>query len=342
MSEPDQPLSPQAPPRHGVTTWRLVTGVVVLPLLAMGLVSAFAVSSRDNLPDPMATHFTLGGTANGAMSVGVFATTVGFMAVLMWALGAVSVIFGRNSSVRFRSERVAMAWCTGVTWFLATTIGLTIGANVDKPSWAVAHLSGAAIIVAIVLGALGALVAWSTAGPPPEFPVRAEPSVHPEPASEPLGLGPGEEPMWHGHLTSAWMALLALVILVSGSVAYFANPVVGVILVISAFVVAPLSSVSTVVDPSGLDVRFGPLGWPRKHIALDTITSVRSTDDIEPLQWGGWGYRVAPGRSAVVLRRGPGLILELADGRSFAVTVDEPEAGAALLEAYRRRGSAGG
>jgi hypothetical protein len=46
---------------------------------------------------------------------------------------------------------------------------------------------------------------------------------------------------------------------------------------------------------------------------------------------------VLPGRSAVVLHSGPAIVLELADGRRFAVTVDDPETPVALLDALRVR-----
>jgi hypothetical protein len=47
-----------------------------------------------------------------------------------------------------------------------------------------------------------------------------------------------------------------------------------------------------------------------------------------------------PGRSALVLRSGPAVVLELADGRRFAVTVDDPQAPVALLDALRVRAGA--
>jgi hypothetical protein len=48
-----------------------------------------------------------------------------------------------------------------------------------------------------------------------------------------------------------------------------------------------------------------------------------------------------PGRSALVLRSGPAVVLTLSDGRRFAVTVDDPQTPAALLDAFRARARAG-
>lgn len=41
------------------------------------------------------------------------------------------------------------------------------------------------------------------------------------------------------------------------------------------------------------------------------------------------------GRAAVVLRRGPAVRLDLGDGRTFLVTVDDPENGAGVLNDLR-------
>ena len=126
---------------------------------------------------------------------------------------------------------------------------------------------------------------------------------------------------------------LTLVSLVAAAfVAVFAW-VPGLILALCAVCTAPLASITVVVDRAGLDVRFGPLGWPRKHIPLAAIAAV-SAEDIDPLRWGGWGYRVMPGRSAVVLRSGPAIVVDLVGGKRFCVTIDDPEPGVGLLRGY--------
>jgi hypothetical protein len=96
-----------------------------------------------------------------------------------------------------------------------------------------------------------------------------------------------------------------------------------------------LSRIRVTVDASGLSIAYGPWGWPRQHIARPTIISAR-VDNIRPLRWGGWGYRgslILFRRAAVVLRAGPGLVLELQGGRRLAITVDDPEGALRLLPA---------
>ena len=90
------------------------------------------------------------------------------------------------------------------------------------------------------------------------------------------------------------------------------------------------------VDARGLTVRSALLGVPLKIIRLGDIVEAHA-DYLEPLRWGGWGYRVTPGRSGVILRAGPGLVVTRRNGKIFAVSVTEPDLPVALLESLRQR-----
>ncbi|GAA1888888.1 hypothetical protein [Streptantibioticus ferralitis] len=80
------------------------------------------------------------------------------------------------------------------------------------------------------------------------------------------------------------------------------------------------------VDRECLEVRCGHIGLPRRRIPLDQVDSAHLVPWISPRHWGGWGYRWRPEMgTAVVVRRGPGLVLDLGDGRRFTVTVDDAE-----------------
>ena len=56
---------------------------------------------------------------------------------------------------------------------------------------------------------------------------------------------------------------------------------------------------------------------------------------VDPMKWGGWGYRWIPWAkaSAAVIRKGPGIELLLKDGRRFAVTVEDAVTGAQTISA---------
>jgi hypothetical protein len=90
-----------------------------------------------------------------------------------------------------------------------------------------------------------------------------------------------------------------------------------------------LSSLEVRVTDTRLVVAFGPFGRPRRTIELRDVRAAEAIT-VEPMEWGGWGYRWVPGAraSAAVIRRGPGIAVRLADGRRFAVTVDDAATGA--------------
>ncbi|HET7901460.1 MAG TPA: hypothetical protein VFL59_09750 [Candidatus Nanopelagicales bacterium] len=107
--------------------------------------------------------------------------------------------------------------------------------------------------------------------------------------------------------------------------------VVGVIVGVTGWL---LSSLEARVDATSFTVRFGPFGWPRRVIRLADVRDAAAIM-VEPREWGGWGYRWIPWAraSAAVIRRGPGIVLTLVDGRRFAVTVNDAAAGAQAASA---------
>jgi hypothetical protein len=95
-----------------------------------------------------------------------------------------------------------------------------------------------------------------------------------------------------------------------------------------------LSSLEVRVTEDTLTVAYGPVGWPRRVIDLAQVEDA-SAVMVEPMEWGGWGYRWNPRAkaSAAVIRKGPGIQLELTDGRRFVVTVNDAVNGAKLTSA---------
>ena len=93
-----------------------------------------------------------------------------------------------------------------------------------------------------------------------------------------------------------------------------------------------LSSLRVDVSDDEVCVRFTPLGLPRRTIGYADIASVEAIM-VDPMRWGGWGYRWIPWAhaSAAVIRKGPGLEILMTDGRRFAVTVDDAVAGAQTI-----------
>ena len=124
------------------------------------------------------------------------------------------------------------------------------------------------------------------------------------------------------------------------------EPWFALVLLAPAIVTTTFSRIRVTADRSGLQVRYGFLGWPGTSVPLRRIATAQAID-VRPAEWGGWGYRgnlTLMKRAAVVLRAGPGIRLDLHDGKVFVVTIDNPDKPARLLnaEAYRLEGREAG
>jgi hypothetical protein len=85
--------------------------------------------------------------------------------------------------------------------------------------------------------------------------------------------------------------------------------------------------VAVKVDKDCLEVRCGHVGLPRRRIPLSSVVGADFAPRVTPRQWGGWGYRWRPDKgTAVIVRRGEGVVLRLGDGHTFTITVDNAEA----------------
>lgn len=135
-------------------------------------------------------------------------------------------------------------------------------------------------------------------------------------------------------VVSAWTSGIApLVMAVVGCVAVGLLVLFGTL----AFV-----HVSVRVDHDTLEVRCGHMGLPRRRIPLSNVVGVDFAPTVTPRHWGGWGYRWRPEKgTAVVVRRGEGVVLTLGDGRTFTFTVDDAEAAVRVIRERLRAATPG-
>ncbi|MER6470773.1 hypothetical protein [Streptomyces collinus] len=86
------------------------------------------------------------------------------------------------------------------------------------------------------------------------------------------------------------------------------------------------------LDRECVEVRCGHIGVPRRRIPLTEVAGADFTPVVTPRQWGGWGYRWRPEKgTAVVVRRGEGVVLSLWDGHTFTITVDNAESAVRVI-----------
>ncbi|MBQ1088814.1 MULTISPECIES: hypothetical protein [Streptomyces] len=96
------------------------------------------------------------------------------------------------------------------------------------------------------------------------------------------------------------------------------------------------------VDKESLEVRCGHIGVPRRRIPLSRVADAEFAPHVTPRHWGGWGYRWRPEKgTAVVVRRGEGVVLRLWDGHTFTITVDDAEAAVRVIRDRLRPGAPG-
>ncbi|GAA1404361.1 hypothetical protein AUR04nite_09120 [Glutamicibacter uratoxydans] len=103
-----------------------------------------------------------------------------------------------------------------------------------------------------------------------------------------------------------------------------------VMILVVAPVVLGIARIRVTIKNGKLRVSSAIFGFPLRTIDASEIASV-SSEEILPMEWGGWGWRFFPGGSAVVMKRSQGLAIELKDKRRFAVTIPNSAQAAAQL-----------
>jgi len=284
---------------------------------------------KGRLPAHLPTHWGGGGPADAVTSAPVFLGWLLGVSTASALIGSIVVLAGRLGEW---GPRATGAFTGGAA---ALVLGMWLGSTV--PSLDVTDpftvRIGAWVLVTLAAPCYGLLqLALLPRGstPPVELSADADRPL----AAASLPARPWSRTVSSRLLLGATALLLVLgVVLFAPSVArdgigapgWTAVVYLAVVLIVAAFCVFRVT-----VDARGLRITSGLLGIPLKRIAPAEIAAIEVTT-LEPMQWGGWGYRVMPGRSAIILRRGPGLVITQHDDRQFAITLDDPEEPASTL-----------
>ena len=98
---------------------------------------------------------------------------------------------------------------------------------------------------------------------------------------------------------------------------------------------AAMAHVGVRITAYSVTVRHGLLPVLGTSLPMRSVRGLSATD-VRPSVWRRWGWTWVPGRGrAVIVRSGSALAIELATGRRFVVSVDEPEEAVAALGRLR-------
>lgn len=300
-----------------------VVGVLVV-LVALPL------AAGDRLPDRLATHWNVTGEPDSSMPL--WAAT--FFPALIWAVMAAVVVLALWRR-RGSTGGAATGW-VGVTLGVGgvTLLGgqaSVVRANLDRTDWREAGSVTGWVVVTLVGAVLvGAGALWAGRRAYVTVPAATGPTME---------IPKGQRFVWFSRVSNPWLHVMAAVTGIV-SVAASVTAVGGLTGAEAALLAGPLAlatvavlgcaSVQARVSEKGFEVTFGPLGWPARRWAADSIASAR-VERRTAAQVGGWGYRLSGLGTTVMLRSGECLVIRTDKGKDFAVSVDDAERGAALL-----------
>ncbi|MET8626284.1 DUF1648 domain-containing protein [Kitasatospora sp. NPDC004669] len=306
----------------------------VWALGVLALLIVMPLAARDRLPDPMATHFD-GSRPDGSMSV----TAAALFPAGLWLV----VVLGAVITRRFRSSRASGlpgALLAGGGVLLTGAQASIVQSNLDRARWQDAASPGFWVVVIIALTGLAAVLTGLATRRPGTAPAGTGATAR----GPVMRLPAAEQVVWLSWTSNPWLQLASAVLglgAVGTAVAAgtgLTGPHWALLTPLATVSLATLgvSSVQARVTAKGLVVGFGPFGWPRRHWSPAEIESARA-ERRTAAQAGGFGYRVNDLGTTVMLRGGSCLVVRTRKGAEFAVSIDDAERGAALLNALADR-----
>lgn len=310
--------------------------VVLIAIVSLSSLMWYSVIIPE-LPDPLATHFGINGVADGFTSVAFFGIGSFLLGLTAAALLIGFAASGMSSGWGARAMAGSAVGTAGLMSAMLIVVahpqrGLETANGFVLPGWHILTV----LALALILGTIGALISR---------PLSVSEEASREGSSR--ELPETTRAVWFGRGVMSRWALFILVgfgafLLGWGVIAATRSDAAGAIIFISIglVVIVPgiaMSSIRVRVDDSGITWSF-VLGFPRSHIPYARIKKISATN-ISPGEWGGWGYRLGPQGTAILLRKGEALRIERTIGADLFITVDDADRAAALAQALHKRQS---
>ncbi len=301
---------------------RTVLGVVLPAGWIAGTLLPFALAWH-RLPEPMASHWSLGGKADAALPRLAMLAICGGLA-LFAATGA--WIATRPAPGRHKSIGPACAMATFIGVLSAGLSALTIVLNLDAPDWYGARSMPVLVLIAGIAGcsALAAFVSRRARALEPAVAVGS--AVRPS-----IGLGATERAMWVSTAHNDWMVLFAVALGgVTAALLAVGPSWIAATIGVTAIACAAFARIRVQIDERNVRIAFGPWGFPRMRVPLARVREARAIE-LAPLSWGYRGSLRIGGRAAIIVRRGEAVELRLDGGEILSITVDDAATGAGLV-----------
>ena len=303
---------------HETRRWAAAGALLIMPAAFMIL----WIMSGADLPDRVPTHFDASGTADQFVAAVTYTVTVAVVLAIATILGLIAIAASWTGERFWLAGAGMMQGILVSAWLVSAVVART--GTEDLGGWV------ALILVSAAWGAVPAFIH------PPSQPRRMHAS---DGAAVPSAPAVPAEP-WSDTVTSPLIAAIAVMTAVVLAVMLILIPGEGAVMLIAALLLAPvililagLAKYRVSIDERGLRISSVYVGFPLRTFPLEDIARA-SAGELVPAQWGGWGWRFLPGRSAIVVRRGPALMIERASGSEFAVSLPSADDAAPVLRAY--------
>ena len=314
---------------------------IVLPVLVALMGMWWQWQWRAELPDPIATHWDGSGVPNGfgSLTSSMVMTGVAGMGVPV-LIGGSALAGAKKAATPRGAFRLNAALAAGTGVFLTLLMTLSVGAQRGladaQEMGGIGGVLGISFLVGIVVAVASIFLV-----PAGEVAAKTARSARPIPAKK------SERLMWSCRVAMNMVVqvLLSVVFLGAGLLALYvarsednmgAALFLALAIVVGIGAVFSVSRFTVIINQQGIHVR-SVLGWPSYRIALKDVVGARADTINAPAEFGGWGYRINPGKRGVVLRNGEALRVSQAHGPELVITLDHAEEAASVLMALAGR-----
>jgi hypothetical protein len=286
----------------------------VIPLLIYGAIVLPFILYWGDLPNPMASHWGLGGDADGAMPP---------LVLLLLLIGIMAAVHLAVSRVIAQAPAEAASFIAGLYAIGVVIAGvgwLSVLANRDQTEWRAADSVGVLqiLILLAVAGVAGFAGWWLVGGRSTSRPNADRPI---------LDVADPSHAVWASRGTGKLFYAIGAVVMVVGLATWGWSTIV---LIVIGLLLMTFAEVRTTVSQRGVVVSMGWLGFPSWTVPLSAI-SAAEVETISPMSYGGWGYRTRPGVRALIARGGEAIRLIRIDKPDLVITVDDATTGAGLV-----------